>query len=96
VAVPFTGFSAATSDTYTKAFDTDLGLHLGVLNSRRRHRRGCRGCTARGIKADQAYANIHGAQFPGGEIHGFITPEPSSIAMIALGLGGLLYRRFRP
>ncbi len=36
----------------------------------------------------RAYSNIH-ANFPGGEICGFITPEPQSIMMIALGMEGV-------
>jgi hypothetical protein len=44
------------------------------------------------IEAGQTYFNIHTAEFPGGEIAGQITvvPEPGSLTLLALGLGGVL------
>jgi len=43
------------------------------------------------ILAGNAYINFHTAQFPGGEIRGYLTstPEPSSYALLATGLGAL-------
>ena len=43
------------------------------------------------IAADRAYLNIHSQTFGGGEIRGFLVPipEPSSLALIAVG--GLAY-----
>ena len=38
------------------------------------------------IQAGRAYINFHTTQFPGGEIRGAIIPEPSSIALLGLGL----------
>jgi CHRD domain/PEP-CTERM motif len=54
-----------------------------------------------GIATGNAYFNIHTAApngFPGGEIRGFLVtavPEPSTIGLVGLGLGGLLALRRR-
>jgi CHRD domain/PEP-CTERM motif len=44
------------------------------------------------IEAGQTYFNIHTVAFPGGEIAGQITviPEPASLTLLTLGLGGIL------
>ncbi len=43
------------------------------------------------IADGRAYLNIHSTTFPGGEIRGFLAPvevpEPSTYAMLLLGLG---------
>jgi hypothetical protein len=38
------------------------------------------------ILAGRAYINFHTAQFPGGEIRGAIVPEPSTIALVGIGM----------
>ena len=45
-----------------------------------------------GIAAGNAYLNIHTSNFPGGEIRGFLvaTPEPATLSLMGLALGGLL------
>ena len=44
------------------------------------------------IDAGHTYFNIHTVEFPGGEIAGQITvvPEPASLTLLTLGLGGIL------
>jgi hypothetical protein len=39
------------------------------------------------------YMNVHDGTFPGGEIRGVLTvvPEPSSLALLGLSAGGLLF-----
>jgi hypothetical protein len=48
-----------------------------------------------GIVANEAYVNIHTSAYPNGEIRGFLVaapiPEPAEWAMLAAGLGGVLW-----
>jgi hypothetical protein len=46
------------------------------------------------LNAGLWYLNIHDSTFPGGEIRGQITlvPEPSSLALVGLGIGALALR----
>ena len=51
-----------------------------------------------GIYAGSVYLNIHSTLFPGGEIRGFLVPEPGSAALaltalLALGAAGAAKRR---
>jgi len=94
VAVPFTPFPNATSGhfvttvdlslaaTYTAAFITQEGGTVGLAEA---------GLIA-ALNSGNTYANIHNANFPGGEIRGQIeqigqvVPEPSSLLLFGTGL----------
>lgn len=88
------GFSQAsgfpvgfTSGTYLNKFDLAVSLAgISVANF------------IAGLNAGTAYANIHNATFPGGEIRGQLmkVPEPATLALFGLGALGLgFFRRKR-
>jgi hypothetical protein len=92
VAVPFTGFPAATGGTYHHVFDlTQLATYNGlfVTNFGGGTVSGAHTALVNGLFAGQAYSNIHDSQFVGGEIRGFLTPvpEPSVWALMIAGFG---------
>jgi hypothetical protein len=91
VAVPFTPFPSTTSGTfmatvdltlaatYNAAFITQEGGTVGLAEA---------GLIA-ALNSGDTYANIHDANFPGGEIRGQIaqvTPEPSTLILFGTGL----------
>jgi hypothetical protein len=91
VAVPFTPFPSATSGTfmatvdltlaatYNAAFITQEGGTVALAEA---------GLIA-ALNSGNTYANIHTANFPGGEIRGQIAqvvPEPSSLLLFGTGL----------
>ena len=91
VAVPFTPFPNATSGTfmttvdlslaatYTAPFITQEGGTVALAEA---------GLIA-ALNSGNTYANIHDANFPGGEIRGQIeqvVPEPSSLLLFGTGL----------
>jgi CHRD domain len=96
VTVPFTGFPNTTSGSYSNTFDlTQTSVYTSsFLTSHGGTSASAEAALLAGISGGFAYVNIHDATFPGGEIRGFITPEPATVAVTGLGLGLLaLFRR---
>jgi hypothetical protein len=89
VSVGFPGFPASTSGTYTNTFDlTQTSVYTAAfLTSQGGTAAGAEAGLLAGIAAGRSYVNIHNAQFPGGEIRGFVVPEPGGAALVGLGFG---------
>jgi hypothetical protein len=88
VVLPFLGFPAATSGTFSQTYDLATSLINGITVLQ----------FIAGLEAGNAYLNIHNATFPGGEIRGQITasvPEPSTWAMMILGFVGVGFMGYR-
>ncbi len=76
----FPGFPNATSGTYDNLFTLSSGAFSTLLA---------------GVESGRAYVNIHDATFPGGEIRGFLVPEPATTGLLAAGLGLVAVARRR-
>lgn len=97
VAVPFPSFPAATTGTYTMAFDLTVAAtyNTAFLSANGGTAAGAETALVAGLESDQAYVNIHDSTFPGGEIRGQLAtvPEPASVALFGLGGLGLAWTR---
>ena len=95
VAVGLTGFPATTSGSYSGNFDlTNPAVYTTAFrtNFGGGTAAGAETALINGLNAGNAFANIHNAQYPGGEIRAnvTVTPEPSSVLLMAVGLGGVI------
>lgn len=102
VAVPLTGFPVGvTGGNYNNLFDTSVAATFlaGFITANGGTTAGAEAALFDAINAGEAYVNIHTTQFPGGEIRGFLQPQPipEPSGMILLAGGALLvagYRRY--
>ena len=94
VAIGFPGFPAATGGAYDHLFDATDSSTYGatfVATFGAGTAAGAFAALVAGFDSGTSYVNIHNAQFPGGEIRGFLhaVPEPETYALMLAGLGVL-------
>ncbi len=99
VALPFTGFPSTTSGTYSMTFDlTSSAVYTAAfITASGGTAAGAESALIASLNSGQAYANIHNATNPAGEIRGqlALAPEPGTMMLggVALSLVAILRRR---
>jgi CHRD domain-containing protein/PEP-CTERM motif-containing protein len=78
--MPITTYDMTLASTWNPAFITANGGTTA----------GAEAAFLSGVSAGRAYFNIHTTAFPGGEIRGFLVPEPASLVLLSAGLVGVV------